>query len=152
MSDPSPPFPGTGPTPGQPPGATGPPTGPEWQWTPPPHPSGLSNEVRNWAMAAHLSAFAALVLSGLPPLGPLVVWLLKREGHPFIAEHAREALNFNISMAIYAVVSLVLILVLVGFLLLPAVAITWLVLVVVAAVRASNGQPYRYPITIRFVR
>jgi uncharacterized protein len=105
---------------------------------------------RNWAMIAHLSAFAMFV--GVPSfVGPLVVWLIKREEHPFIAEHGREALNFNISVLIYLVVAGVLVLVLVGFLLLIAIGIVWLIVTIQAAIAASNGQSYRYPLSIRFV-
>ncbi len=121
---------------------------PSHTWT---HPSGLPSEVRNWALAAHLSAFAGAWVA-LAFLGPLVVWLVKRDDHPFIATHAREALNFNLSVLLYAVVGFVLIFVFVGFLLLPLIGLMWLVFTIVAAIRASNGQPYRYPLTVRFVR
>ncbi|MFN2556566.1 MAG: DUF4870 domain-containing protein [Nitriliruptorales bacterium] len=117
-------------------------------WT---HPSGLPNEVRNWALAAHLSAFAGAWMA-LAFLGPLVVWLMKRDDHPFIAMHAKEALNFNLSVLLYAVVGFLLVFVLVGFLLLPLIGLMWLVLTIIAAIRASNGEPYRYPLTIRLVR
>lgn len=115
------------------------------------HPSGLTNEVRNWALAAHLSAFLGAWVA-LAFLGPLVVWLVKRDEHPFIAMHAREALNFNLSVLLYFIVGVVLAFVLIGFLLLAALGVAWFVLTIIAAVRASNGQPYRYPLTIRLVR
>ncbi|MDP8960135.1 MAG: DUF4870 domain-containing protein [Actinomycetota bacterium] len=85
-------------------------------------------------------------------LGPLVVWLVKREDHPFVEMHAREALNFNLSVLLYFIVGVVLAFVLIGFLLLAALAVIWLVFTIIAAVRASNGEPYRYPLTIRLVR
>ncbi len=121
---------------------------PSHAWT---HPSGLPSEVRNWALAAHLGAFAGAWVA-LAFLGPLVVWLLKRDDHPFIATHASEALNFNLSVLLYAIVGFVLIFVFVGFLLLPLIGLMWLVFTIVAAIRAANGEPYRYPLTIRFVR
>lgn len=112
---------------------------------------------RQWATFAHLSALAALVI-GLPFVGPLVIYLVKKDEHPFIADQAREALNFNISIFIYEVVGAIaafmLFIVLIGILLIPllvAIAIAWLVLVVVAAVAANKGQAYRYPLTIRMV-
>jgi len=101
-------------------------------------------------MIAHLSALAGLVI-GLNWLGPLIVYLVKKDEHPFIADQSREALNFNISVTIYLLASAILILLVVGILLLPAVAIAWLVLTIMAAVRANNGEPYRYPLTIRLV-
>ncbi len=110
----------------------------------------LPGEVRNWAMAAHLSALLGAWVA-LAFVGPLVIWLVKREEHPFIALHAKEALNFNISVLIYAAVAFILAFVLIGIPLLVAIGVGWLVLTVVAAVKASGGQPYRYPLTIRFL-
>ena len=106
-----------------------------------------------WGMFCHLAALAAL--TGVPlahVLAPLVVWLIKRDAHPFIDEQGKEALNFQISMTIYALVSAVLIIVIIGLLLLPIVLIADLVLVIVASIKASNGQSYRYPLTIRFIK
>jgi uncharacterized Tic20 family protein len=110
----------------------------------------LPGEVRNWAMAAHLSAFLGAWVA-LAFVGPLVIWLVKREEHPFIAMHAKEALNFNLSVLIYAAVGFILAFLLIGIPLLVVIGVVWLVLTVVAAVKASAGQPYRYPLTIRFV-
>lgn len=120
------------------------------------HPSGLSSETRNWAMAAHLSALLGAWVA-LAFVGPLVVWLLKREEHPFVEEHAREALNFNLNLLLWLVVGFVVVIVTLGLGILVvvpiavAIAVTWLVLTVIAAVRAANGESYRYPLTIRFV-
>lgn len=106
-------------------------------------------ESRNWATMGHLSAFVQFV--GIPAfLGPLAVWLLKRDD-PFAADQAKEALNFNISILIYGILSAVAILLLVGLILLPIVAISWFVLVIVASVKASSGETYRYPFTLRFI-
>lgn len=119
-----------------------------------PRPGGLPSEVRTWAMAAHLSAFVGFIAGVLVLsfVGPLVVWLVKREEHPFIESHAREALNFNLSVLLYGVVCLLLVVVLVGFLLLLALFVAWVALSIQGAVRASQGEPHRYPLTIRFVR
>jgi uncharacterized Tic20 family protein len=88
---------------------------------------------------------------GIPAVvGPLVFWLMKRND-PYIEFHAKEALNFNISFFLYAIVSGFLILLLVGLLLLPMVLVTWFVLVIVAAVKTSAGEYYRYPMTMRLV-
>jgi uncharacterized Tic20 family protein len=109
----------------------------------------VQSDSRNWATLSHLSAFVMFV--GIPALvGPLVMWLIRRDD-PYAEFHAKEALNFNISFMIYGIVSAVLIVVLVGLLLLPAVLVTWFVLVIRGAVRAADGQYYRYPMTLRFV-
>jgi uncharacterized Tic20 family protein len=114
------------------------------------HPSGLPNEVRNWGMGAHLSAFLGAWVA-LAFVGPLVLWLVKREQHPFIEFHGREALNFNLSMTIYLIVAGLASIVLIGLPFLVAIGVAWLILPIVAAVKASNGESYRYPLTIRFL-
>lgn len=109
----------------------------------------VSSQSRNLAALSHLSAFITFV--GIPSLvGPLVMWLLNRDD-PFVEEQAKDALNFNISFLIFGVVAAFSIILLVGLVALPVVLVTWFVLVIVAAVKASNGEDYRYPFTIRFV-
>jgi uncharacterized protein len=104
-------------------------------------------------MLAHLSALAGLVMPLLGiVIGPLVVWLARRDESPFVAEHAKEALNFNISVLIGAVVCGLLMLVLVGFLLGTALFIAWLVMTLVAAIKASEGAIYHYPFSLRLVK
>jgi hypothetical protein len=111
--------------------------------------SQISNDARNWATLSHLSAYVSFL--GVPSLiGPLVIWLLKRDD-PYVDFHAKEALNFNITFLIYGIVAAFLIIFLVGLLLLPVVLVTWFVLVIVAAVKASAGDYYRYPMTLRFI-
>ena len=107
---------------------------------------------RTWGMLAHLSALAGLVvpLVGIV-LGPLAVWLVKREESEFVAGHAKEALNFNISVLIGAFACTLLMLVFVGFLLGTALFIAWLVNLLIAAIKASEGHTYRYPFALRLV-
>ena len=131
------------------------------------HPSGLSSEVRGWGIAAHLlglgGALVTVVTLGF--LGPLVVWLLKRDEHPFIDHHAKEALNFQLTtllaVAVGAVATIPVVLLgvltlgvawLIAGLVLVAAAIAWFVLPIIGAVKAANGEGYRYPVSIRFVR
>ena len=150
-------MPPSSPPPSSPPPSAPPPSGyavsPVPTVPPPPatHSSGLTSEVRNWGLAAHLSAYLGLFGGIMFFVPPLVIWLIKRDDHPFIAYHAKEALNFNITWTIYAIVAGISILVLVGIVLLPVVLISWFILPLVAAVKASNGESYRYPMTIRFV-
>jgi uncharacterized protein len=112
----------------------------------------VSAEDRNWATIAHLSALAGFIIPFGSILGPLIVWLVKKDTSAHIADQAREALNFNITVGIAILVSLCLMLVFIGFLLFGVVAIAWLVLVIVAAVKSSDGTQYRYPFTIRFIK
>jgi uncharacterized Tic20 family protein len=111
----------------------------------------VTQDERTWAMLAHLSAFLGLVV----PLGfiiaPLVIWLVKREQSAFVADQAKEALNFNITMGIAGIVCLLLTLLLIGVLLLIALGVYWVVLAIVAAIKANEGNAYRYPFTLRFI-
>lgn len=113
----------------------------------------IPNEERQWAAFAHLSALVILVL---PPvggiLGPLVIWILKKDEMPFVRQEGREALNFQITVLIALAVSGALTLVLVGFVLLPVVALADFVLVVVATLQVSDGRPYRYPFNLRLIQ
>jgi uncharacterized Tic20 family protein len=112
----------------------------------------MDQEVRNAAVAAHLSTFAGLVVPFGSVIGPLAVWLTRRNRDPFIDQAGREALNFGISIAIYGAVVLAAALLLVGIPLLIVGVVAWVVLASLAAAKASQGQSYRYPLTMRFVR
>jgi len=107
-------------------------------------------DARRWAAIAHASAFVGLV--GIPfgnVLGPLVVWLVKREEHPLIEVSGREALNFQVTMTIAVFVSIALMFVAVGIVLLPLVVLVDIVLTIIATVKALDGVTYRYPFTLR---
>jgi uncharacterized protein len=115
--------------------------------------AGTADEaVRNTAVAAHLSTFAGLIVPFGSVIGPLAVWLTRRDRDPFIDQAGREALNFGISIAIYGSLVLVAALLLVGIPLLIVGVIAWVVLASLAAAKASQGQAYRYPLTLRLVR
>ncbi len=114
-------------------------------------------DARMWAMFCHLGGLAAFT-PVLPALGcvivPLVLWLIKKEQHPFVDEQGKEALNFQITMLIYGVVAGLLILACIGIILLPAVILADIVCVLVAAIKTNDGCHFRYPrmLIIRFVR
>ncbi len=120
-------------------------------WGTPAEPPQLrQDEARNWAVAAHLSGFlAAYVALGF--LGPLVVMLTVGKRSPFVRRHAVEALNFNLTALLAAVVSGVLVIVLVGIPMLIGVGLLYLVATIMAAVAASRGEEFRYPLTLRLV-
>ena len=112
----------------------------------------VDQAARTTAVAAHLSTFAGLVVPFGSVIGPLAVWLTRRDQDPFIDQAGREALNFGISVAAYGLVALVAALMLVGIPLLIVGVVAWVVLASLAAVKASHGQAYRYPLTMRLVR
>jgi uncharacterized Tic20 family protein len=107
----------------------------------------------NWVMLCHLSALAGGLVPGLGHLlGPLIVWLAKKDEIPQVDIEGKEALNFQITMSLYMLISGLLMWVGIGFLMLAAVIVADLILTVVAAVKTSQGTLYRYPFTIRFLR
>jgi uncharacterized Tic20 family protein len=108
---------------------------------------------RNWAVFCHLAGFAGLLVPGIGQvLGPLVLWLARRDRSEYVDYHGREAVNFQISMTLYALVAAALIWVLIGFVLLFAVLVMQFVLMVLASVAASHGELYRYPVTLRLIQ
>jgi hypothetical protein len=123
--------------------------------SPPPLPVSVPSisNVRTWAAFCHASALLGVFFyfpGHLIP--PLIIWLLKREESPELDAHGKEAVNFQISMLIYNVVAAVFCLILIGFVFLAVLWVLNAVLVIVAAIQASDGKFYRYPITIRFIQ
>ena len=111
-----------------------------------------NREVRTWCVLAHASALLGFVIPYIfHILGPLIVWLAKRSDSPEIDAHAKESLNFQISMLIYNLIAGLLCLILIGFVLLVILHLVNLVLVIVASIRASEGKLYRYPLAIRLI-
>lgn len=101
-----------------------------------------------FVVLSHLSGFL-----GVPLLLPLVVYLVKKDDESsYVAENAKEALNFHISLLIYGIVSAILMIVIIGFVLLGLLAFFYLVCSIVAAIKGSEGKVYRYPLTIRLVK
>ena len=110
-----------------------------------------SQEERTWGMLAHLSALVQFL--GVPSIvGPLVVWLVKKDTMPFVNDQGKEALNFQITVLIAAIISAALICVVVGIFMLIAVGLYALIFSIIAAVKANEGVAYRYPLTIRLVK
>jgi uncharacterized Tic20 family protein len=118
-----------------------------------PQPQPMSHSERNWGMACHLAAFAGFIIPiGGGILGPLVVYLVKHEEYPFVDDQGKESLNFQITMVIAYAIGAILMLIGIGFLLLAFVSIYEIVMIIIAAVQASNGVWYRYPINIRLIK
>ncbi len=105
-----------------------------------------------WSMACHLSAFAGYLLPFGHILGPLIIWLVKGKESARVDRHGKEALNFQISMTIYLLISAVLVFAVIGIFLLTVISIADFILIIVAAVKTRSGEDYRYPLTIRFIK
>lgn len=111
-----------------------------------------SNEAKQWAFFAHLSALAGFVIPFGSLLGPLIIWQMKKNEMPFVDDQGKEALNFQITMAIAFVACCILMLVLIGFLLAALVGLVDLIYTIIAAIAANNGQAYRYPFNLRLIK
>jgi uncharacterized Tic20 family protein len=114
-------------------------------------PVAASPDDRTWGMLAHLSALIAMAAGGMTFIGPLIVWLVKKDQSPFVVEHAKEALNFQLACFIAALICVPLAFVIVGFILLPVVVVGNVIFSIIAAMEANKGLPYRYPYTIRLI-
>lgn len=117
-----------------------------------PNETDSSAEARRWAMFTHLAAFSVFLMPFGNIVGPLVMWQLKKEESSFLNHHGKEAVNFQITMAIAGLVCFMMLFVVVGAVLLPFLGLVWLVLTLIASVKANNGLAYRYPFTIRFIK
>jgi len=112
----------------------------------------LTSEEKTWAAGCHLSAFAGFCTGVGFVLGPLIVWLLKKDSSKFIDDQGKEAFNFQLTMFILVIVSCFLIIVLIGIPMLIVLAVLNLVFTIIAGVKASEGVNYRYPINFRLVK
>jgi len=113
--------------------------------------SEVSSDERTWGSVVHASALVGLFVPFGNVLAPLVVWLIKREESEFVDANGKEALNFQITWTVLLVLALLSVLVGVGVLVAPIVALAWVVLVVLATVRASENEVYDYPLTVDLV-
>jgi uncharacterized Tic20 family protein len=116
---------------------------------PPAAPPSADNSL---AVLMHLLGLAGFVIPFGNIAGPLILWLVKRSESPLLDRVGKDVLNFQISYTIYFLVAGVLCFVLIGFLILPVIAILWIVFVIVGAVKAGNGEEFRYPASIRLLQ
>ena len=109
-------------------------------------------DARKWAMFCHFSAFLGMWFPFGSLIGPLILWQVKRESDPFIDDQGKEAMNFQITVAIAWLVCMVLAFAVIGFFLMIALAIATVVLTIIGGIKANKGIAYRYPCTWRLVK
>lgn len=126
----------------------------------------LDKDTKNWAAAVHLAALAGFVFPLGNILGPLIIWLIKKDSSDFINQSGKSALNFQISLTIYSIIGFLFLFMsffatieqggaflmfpmIAGFILLSIIEILFIVF---AAVSTDNGKVFRYPLSIRFLR
>ena len=112
----------------------------------------LTQDDKTMGMLCHLSALAGFIIPFGAIIGPLIVWLMKKDQSPFIDHHGKEALNFQITMAIGFLISFVLIFVVIGIFLIIGLAIFSLVMIIIAAIKANEGEIYQYPVNLRLIK
>jgi len=126
---------------------------------PPDRTSSTATQENLWPMLAHLSALAGLIIPFGNIIGPLVVWLVKKDEMPIVNQYGKESLNFQISVTLYliglGIVATILSFIAIGFLLFPVLGLAYLadlILVIIASVQANKGIAYHYPLTISFIK
>lgn len=103
-------------------------------------------------MLCHLLALSGLIVPFGNIIGPLVIWLIKKETMPFVDDQGKESLNFQISVTIAMFIAGLLVFVFIGMLLLPVIGIAALVLTIIGGIKANDGVYHRYPFTIRLIK
>ncbi len=112
-----------------------------------------SKDAKMWGMFCHLSALA--MFTSIPfanVIAPLILWLIKKDDFKFVDNQGKEALNFQISIAIYALACIPLFFIIIGAFLFMALAIFNLVMIIIASIEANKGTAYRYPLCIRLIK
>ena len=112
----------------------------------------VSKDERNWAMFIHLSGLVGYFIPFGNIIAPFILWMMKKDQSSFIDDQGKEAINFQITITIYAVISAVLILLLIGIALIFVVGLLALIFIIIAAIKANEGVYYRYPLTLRLVK
>ena len=111
-----------------------------------------NKDARTWGMFCHLTALAGFIIPFGNIIGPLVIWLIKKNDHPFVDDQGKESLNFQVTVTIAALIAGALICVFVGIILLPLVGILAVVFAIIAALKANEGKRYRYPFALRLIK
>lgn len=114
--------------------------------------SDVSKDERTWGMLCHLVAFSGCIIPLGNILGPLVIWLIKKDELPFVDDQGKESINFQLTMFFAAIISGILVVVFIGIPLLVILGIYWIVIVIIATIKANEGVRYRYPYAIRLIK
>lgn len=116
-----------------------------------PH-TNIDQDTKTWAMLLHLSLLAGAVVPGLGLIAPIVIWQVKKDELPGLDAHGKAATNFIISMFIYGVISGLLSLVVIGIFMLMALGVIGIVFPIIAGIKANDGELWKYPGMIEFLK
>lgn len=112
----------------------------------------LSETERNWAMLCHLSAFAAFFFPFGSIIGPLVCWLTRRDESLWVNQNGKASLNFELSILLYIVLAIPLCFIIIGIPIVVFLVILKIICIIIASVKASKGEEFRYPLAIPFIQ
>ena len=112
----------------------------------------VNKDERTWGMLCHLLALSGFIIPFGSIIGPLIIWLIKKDEMNFVDDQGKESINFQLTMLIAFIISAILMLVVIGFLLMVILAIFDVVVIIIASIKANDGIRYRYPYTIRFLK
>jgi uncharacterized Tic20 family protein len=110
------------------------------------------SDAKTWGMICHLASFAGYLIPFGNIIGPFIVWQLKKDTSEFVNYNGKESVNFQITVTIALIAAIPLILLVIGIFMLIAIPIIEVGLAIIAAVKASNGDRYRYPLTLRLIK
>lgn len=111
-----------------------------------------NKEANQWAMFVHLSLFAGYLIPFGGLILPIVLWQIKKDEFPIVDTHGKNVANWAISLVIYFAAACILLLLLIGFLILPILGIISIVFPIIGAIKANNGEVWEYPLAIKFFR
>jgi uncharacterized protein len=112
----------------------------------------LSESERNWAMLCHLSAFASFFFPFGGIIGPLICWLSRKDESAWVDENGKAAMNFNLSILLYSVLCIPLCFILIGFVIIGFLVTLKVVCIIIASVKGSKGEKFKYPLAIPFIQ
>jgi uncharacterized Tic20 family protein len=112
----------------------------------------LPESERNWAMLCHLSAFAGFFFPFGGIIGPLICWLSRKDEFAWVEENGKASMNFQLSMLLYMVLAIPLCFILVGIPIVIFLGFLKVICVIIASVKASKGEKFKYPLAIPFIQ
>ncbi len=112
----------------------------------------MTTDEKNWGMYCHLAAFAGLIIPFGNVLGPLVIWLIKKDEYAFVDKEGKESLNFQITVSIAGLIAGLLSFILIGIPLLIAIVILAIIFMIKALMETNEGRSYRYPYNLRLIQ
>jgi len=112
----------------------------------------LSETERNWAMLCHLSAFAGYFFPFGGIIGPLICWLTRKDESQWVDQNGKQSMNFQLSILLYMVLSIPLFFILIGIPIFIFLGFLEVICIIIASVKASKGEEFKYPVTIPFIQ